>query len=64
MFDFRVGGRDIDEKTFHHGPVWRGEATYFDIVEPGVYFEQFWGDGPNHEAGTRGLLHALANHLA
>ncbi|NRI69856.1 ATPase [Rhodococcus sp. MS16] len=32
-FDFRVGGRDIDEGKFHNGPVSRYEATYTDIVE-------------------------------
>lgn len=32
-FDFRVGGRDIAEGTFHDGPVSRYEATYTDIVE-------------------------------
>ena len=29
----RVGGRDVDEGTFHDGPVSRYEATYTDIVE-------------------------------
>ncbi|PTR32245.1 uncharacterized protein YndB with AHSA1/START domain [Rhodococcus sp. OK519] len=32
-FDFRVGGRDVDEGKFHNGPVSRYEATYTDIVE-------------------------------
>src|SRR3954465_15154838 len=32
-FDFRVGGRDVAEGTFHNGPVSRFEATYTDIVE-------------------------------
>lgn len=32
-FDFRVGGRDIDEAKFHGGPVTRYEAVYTDIVE-------------------------------
>ena len=32
-FDFRVGGRDIDEARFHGGPVSRYEAVYTDIVE-------------------------------
>ncbi|MGO2520979.1 MAG: SRPBCC domain-containing protein [Microbacterium sp.] len=32
-FDFRVGGRDIDEGKFHNGPLSRYEATYTDIVE-------------------------------
>jgi uncharacterized protein YndB with AHSA1/START domain len=32
-FDFRVGGRDVAEGTFHDGPVSRYEAVYTDIVE-------------------------------
>ena len=32
-FDFRIGGRDIAEGTFHNGPTSRYEATYTDIVE-------------------------------
>lgn len=32
-FDFRVGGRDVDEAKFHGGPVTRYEAVYTDIVE-------------------------------
>ncbi|MDF2581178.1 MAG: hypothetical protein K0S49_2757, partial [Microbacterium sp.] len=32
-FDFRVGGRDIDEAQFHGGPLSRYEAVYTDIVE-------------------------------
>lgn len=31
-FDFRVGGRDVAEGTFHDGPLSRYEATYTDIV--------------------------------
>ncbi len=102
-FDFRVGGRDVAEGTFHDGPVSRYEATYTDIVEHvrivttydmrldglhmstsvasfeldpvdagtrfthvehGVFFDQFVADGPNREAGSRGLLDALGQHLA
>ncbi len=32
-FDFRVGGRDVDEARFHGGPLSRYEAVYTDIVE-------------------------------
>ena len=102
-FDFRVGGRDVDEAKFHGGPVSRYEAVYTDIVEHtrivttydmwldgihmstsvasfeferisggtrlthvenGVFFDQFWADGPHREEGTRGLLDALGNHLS
>ena len=101
-FDFRVGGRDVDEAEFHGGPVSRYEATYTDIVEHvrivttydmwldgihmstsvaslefekirdgtrfthvehGVFFDQFWADGPGREKGTRGLLDALGTFL-
>lgn len=103
VFDFRVGGHDVDEGTFHNGPVSRYEATYTDIVEHlrivttydmwldgvhmstsvaslefeplhngtrfthiehGVFFDQFWADGPGREEGTRGLLQSLSSHLA
>ncbi|WP_345800307.1 SRPBCC domain-containing protein [Microbacterium sp. AZCO] len=102
-FDFRVGGRDVDEAQFHGGPRSRYEAVYTDIVEPvrivttydmwldgihmstsvasfefeeiaggtrlthvehGVFFDQFWEDGPNREEGSRGILESLAAHLA
>ena len=102
VFDFRVGGRDVAEATFHNGPVSRFEATYTDIVEEtrivntydmwldgvhmstsvasfefepiddgtrlthiehGVFFDQFWADGPNREAGSRGILETLGNYL-
>lgn len=101
-FDFRVGGRDVAEATFHNGPVSRFEATYTDIVEHnrivttydmwldgvhmstsvasfefepttegtrlthvehGVFFDQFWADGPNREAGSRGILETLGTFL-
>ena len=103
-FDFRVGGRDVAEGTFHDGPVSRYEATYSDIVEQvrivttydmwldgihmstsvasfefefepidsgtrfthveqGVFFDQFWADGPNREEGSRGLLETLGTYL-
>lgn len=32
-FDFRVGGRDVDEARFHGGPLSRYEGVYADIVE-------------------------------
>lgn len=32
-FDFRVGGRDVAEGTFHDGPHSRYEAEYTSIVE-------------------------------
>ena len=105
-FDFRVGGHDVAEATFHNGPVSRFVATYTDIVEHarivntydmwidgvhmstsvasfefepsgsidgpstllthvehGVFFDQFWADGPNREAGSRGILEKLGSFL-
>jgi len=103
VFDFRVGGRDVAEGTFHHGPVTRYEAMYADIVEgarivttydmwldgvhmstsvaslefqpvnggtrfthveDGVFYDQFWADGPNREKGSAGLLEGLGDFLA
>ena len=32
-FDFRVGGRDVDEAKFHGGPLSRFVSVYTDIVE-------------------------------
>jgi uncharacterized protein YndB with AHSA1/START domain len=40
------------------------EGTRFTHVEDGVFFDQFWADGPNREQGSRGLLDALGNYLA
>lgn len=46
-FDFRVGGQDVAEGTFHDGPVSRYEATYIDIVEQNriVTTYDMWLDG-------------------
>ncbi|MCU1601065.1 MAG: hypothetical protein JWO22_1774 [Frankiales bacterium] len=102
-FDFRVGGVDIAEGTFHDGPVSRYVATYTDIiehdrivttydmwldgvhmstsvasfefepiadgtrythVEHGVFFDQYWADGPNREKGTLGIIEQLARYLS
>ena len=39
------------------------DGTRFTHVEHGIYFDQFWADGPNREKGSRGLLDALGNYL-
>lgn len=46
-FDFRVGGVDVAEGTFHDGPVSRFEARYTDIVpeERIVLCYDMWLDG-------------------
>lgn len=40
------------------------DGTRFTHVEQGVFYDRFWADGPARESGTRGLLDALADHLA
>jgi uncharacterized protein YndB with AHSA1/START domain len=40
------------------------DGTRFTHVEHGVFFDQFWADGPNREQGSQGLLDALGNYLA
>ena len=44
-----------------HSPIDGG--TRFTHVEHGVFFDQFWDDGPSREDGSRGLLDALGTHL-
>jgi hypothetical protein len=38
-------------------------GTRFTHAEFGLFYDQFWADGPGREAGTRGLLEALGNYL-
>ncbi len=40
------------------------EGTRFTHVEHGVFFDQFWANGPGREKGTQGLLEALDNYLS
>ena len=39
------------------------DGTRFIHVEHGVFFDRFLADGPQREAGTRGLLENLGRHL-
>ncbi|PRB56591.1 SRPBCC domain-containing protein [Microbacterium sp. MYb45] len=57
VFDFRVGGRDIDEGKFHGGPVSRYEATYTDIVEHVriVTTYDMWLDGAHMSTSVASL---------
>jgi uncharacterized protein YndB with AHSA1/START domain len=48
--------------SFEFEPIDNG--TRFTHVEHGVFFDQFWADGPNREAGSRGLLDVLGEYLA
>jgi len=47
--------------SFEFEPIHDG--TRFTHVEHGVFFDQFSEDGPNREAGSRGLHDALGNYL-
>ena len=40
-----------------------GPGTRLTHVEHGVFFDQFWADGPNREAGSRGILEKLGDYL-
>ncbi len=40
-----------------------GPGTRFTHVEHGVFFDQFWADGPNREAGSRGILKNLERYI-
>jgi uncharacterized protein YndB with AHSA1/START domain len=40
-----------------------GPGTRFTHVEHGVFFDQFFADGPNREAGSRGILENLGKYL-
>jgi len=57
VFDFRVGGRDVDEGRFHGGPVSRYEATYTDIVEHVriVTTYDMWLDGAHMSTSVASL---------
>lgn len=46
-FDFRAGGREVEDGQWHGGPRSRFEATYTDIVENEriVYTYDMWIDG-------------------
>ena len=39
------------------------EGTRLTHIEHGVFFDQFWADGPNREAGSRGILETLGDYL-
>ena len=47
--------------SFEFDPV--DDGTRLTHVEHGVFFDQFWDDGPNREAGSRGILETLGAYL-
>ncbi|WP_308468739.1 SRPBCC domain-containing protein [Rathayibacter soli] len=48
--------------SFEFEPIDGG--TRLTQIEHGVFFDQFWADGPNREAGSRGVLEILGTYLA
>jgi len=48
--------------SFEFEPI--DDDTRFTHVEHGLFFDQFWADGPNRELGSRGLLETLGHHLS
>lgn len=48
--------------SFEFEPI--DEGTRLTHIEHGIFFDQFWADGPNREAGSRGILETLGNYLA
>jgi uncharacterized protein YndB with AHSA1/START domain len=52
--------------SFEFDPIDGGSTdggTRFTHIEHGVFFDQFWADGPNREAGSRGILENLGRYL-
>ncbi|MGO4385678.1 SRPBCC domain-containing protein [Specibacter sp. RAF43] len=47
--------------SFEFEPI--DEGTRFTHVEHGVFFDQFWADGPNREVGFPGILETLGNYI-
>lgn len=47
--------------SFEFEPIDAG--TRLTQVEHGVFFDRFWADGPNREAGSRGVLEKLGDYL-
>lgn len=47
--------------TLEFSPV--ADGTRFTHAEHGVFFDEFWADGAGREAGTRGVLDRLGQHL-
>lgn len=56
-FDFRIGGQDVAEGSFHDGPVSRYVATYTDIVEQVriVTTYDMWLDGVHMSTSVAAL---------
>lgn len=63
-YDMRIDGTHMSTSvaSLEFEPI--DEGTRFTHTEHGVFFDQFWADGTGREQGTRGLLDAVARHLA
>lgn len=63
-YDMWIDGTHMSTSvaSFEFEPVDGG--TRFTHAEHGVFFDRFHADGPNREAGTRGLLDNLSQYLA
>ncbi|OMH33165.1 SRPBCC domain-containing protein [Tersicoccus sp. Bi-70] len=63
-YDMWIDGTHMSTSlaTLEFEPI--ADGTRFTHTEHGVFFDRFWDDGPGREAGTRGLLDALATYLA
>jgi uncharacterized protein YndB with AHSA1/START domain len=48
--------------SFEFEPIEGG--TRLTQIEHGIFYDQFWADGPNREAGSRGILETLGTYLA
>jgi uncharacterized protein YndB with AHSA1/START domain len=48
--------------SFEFEPI--DEGTRLTHVEHGLFYDRFWADGPNREAGSRGILETLGSYLA
>ncbi len=63
-YDMWIDGTHMSTSvaSFEFEPI--ADGTRFTHTEHGVFFDQFWADGPNREQGSRGLLDSLGAHLA
>jgi uncharacterized protein YndB with AHSA1/START domain len=63
-FDFRNGGRDIAEGTFHDGPTSRYVATYVDIVEHVRFVTTYdmWLNGVHMSTSIASFEFETVNH--
>ncbi|MFW0790916.1 SRPBCC domain-containing protein [Gordonia sp. CPCC 205333] len=63
-YDMWIDGSHMSTSiaTLEFDPIDGG--TRFTHTEHGVFFDQFWADGPNRANGTEGLLASLGDYLS